>query len=137
MFKNWERICKIEDTHFMWAMALLDLASEFGRNVASRFPEYFLEKQDEQQKYPIPLSVIRKASEREIKESRSDNIDALVSFCKYWDFDIPIISFSTEEDNGFDDPMLPREVREQVGKLCRRAVPGDIFIWEKKKNCTS
>ncbi len=54
--KNWKAICKIPDTHFMWMVALLDIATDFGQNMAKRFPEYFTE---EKQDGPIPMSVLR------------------------------------------------------------------------------
>lgn len=131
MYKNWRAICQITDTHFMWALALLDLTNNFGQMVAERFPEYF---STEKQMGPIPLSVLFILAKKHGKEQGVDT-DCLVSHDKYWSkkFDIPIISFSTCEDNGFNDPMLPTEINSQIEALGRRAEVGDIFSWEGKK----
>ena len=55
MHKNWKAICEITDTHFMWALALLDLNTDLGRLVAERFPEFF---SNEPNTGPIPWSVL-------------------------------------------------------------------------------
>jgi len=132
-YKNWKAICRIPDGHFMLAMALLDLSTDFGRMVAERFPDYFNE---EQQAGPIPLSAIRKLAERAAREQGASfkSFDCLVSFDKYWGktFNIPIFCFSSVEDNDFDDPMLPSEINFQIEALDRRAEVGDVFTWEGK-----
>lgn len=134
-YKNWKAICQIKDTHFMWAMALLDLTTNFGQSVAERFPEYF---GSEQQQGPIPLSVLRQLAEKDGREQKANQFDCLVSFDKYWGRkgqigeNLPIISFSTITDNSFDDPMLPDEIDKQIEALGRRAEVGDIFTWEGK-----
>lgn len=136
MYKNWKAICEIADKHFMWAIALLDLASDFGKMIASKLPEYFT---DEPQTGPIPLSMIRMLAEKESAEKGFGYTDCLVSYCKYWghgQFSIPILDFTTDEDGdscGFNAPMLPSEIQSQIDQMGRRAEVGDTFIWEGKK----
>lgn len=60
MYKNWKAICAVPDTHFRWALALLDLASEFGKLVVARLPDFFTENE---QVGPVPLSVMRMRAE--------------------------------------------------------------------------
>lgn len=129
MFKNWKAICEILDTHFMWALALLDLETNFGQSVAKRFPEYF---SDQEEAGPIPLSVLRMLAEQDATQQGSHNFDCLVSFGRYWrkKYNIPIISFSIFPDS--DLPMLPSEIDDQIDNLGRRAEVGDMFIWEGK-----
>lgn len=134
MYRNWKEICQIPNARFMQALALLDLESEFGQMVAKRLPEYFTE---EEQVGPIPLSTLFALSRRAAQRHNggSGETDCLVSYNDYWKregVNIPIFSFSTVEENTFDDPMLPAEIESQIDALGRRAEVGDTFVWEGK-----
>ena len=86
MFKNWKMICQIVDVHFMWAMALLDLTTDFGRLVIERFPEYFSK---ELQTGPIPKSVIQTWTR--MKNHGCD--DAPVTYGVMKNFNVPLFKF--------------------------------------------
>jgi len=107
MYKNWKGICQIADTHFMWALALLDLATDLGRMVAERFPEYF---SNEQQAGPFPLSVFFEKARSEKGEGFSE--EYIVSNGTVAKFNIPLIEFGVDE-RGADEnnlPLLPLEI---------------------------
>lgn len=60
MFKRWKLICEIPDQQFMWAIALLDVNSSFGKSVVAAFPEYFA---TEEEQGPFPFSVMCRNAE--------------------------------------------------------------------------
>jgi hypothetical protein len=130
MFKNWKAICEILDTHFMWAIALLDLATDFGQLVASRFPEYFT---DEQQAGPIPMSVLfRQAAENYAAGIGEFTEEFIVSQKAAEKFNIPIIAFGIdpEASNGFDVQLLPIEIEKEA---LEHRKTGDTLTWRDKK----
>lgn len=122
MYKNWKAICQITDTHFMWALALLDLATDFGRMVAERFPEYF---SSEQQAGPIPLSIIKmRACQNTQREVGKAYDDYPVTYHALDEFDVPIIEFWDQGEN-----PLPHELEE----LIKGKKQGDTIIWKGKR----
>ncbi len=125
MYKNWKAICQITDTHFMWALALLNLATDLGRMVVERFPEYF---SNEQQAGPIPLSVlIKKAQEAESYNNQFGPGDwHLVEYGaipSHW----PILTFS----DGYDSSCQPIPDCLKSASECNDI--GKIYEWEGKK----
>lgn len=117
----------------MTAVALLNLNTDFGRDIASRFPEYFSSR-----KYsgPIPLSIIQSLADKDAIEQGTVccPTECLVSFDKYWrEFSVPILTFSTAANNDANNSMLPREIASQIEALGRRATVGDVFCWGKKR----
>lgn len=134
LYKNWQAIVSIGDSHFKWAMALLDLNTDFGQKIAKQLPEYFTDKQLSQVG-PIPLSAIYILAEEYARDRGScGDTDCLVSFGERWQkrYPIPILSFSTIPNNTFDVPLLPAEIDKQMEELGRRVEVGDIFTWEGK-----
>ena len=85
-YKNWKAICAVPDTHFMWALALLDLTTDFGQGTAERFPEYFTE--EKQECWPVPMSVLR--------------MEANVAYIKSGDFPFG------DHDDGTTDNIVSR-----------------------------
>lgn len=57
--KNWPVICQIRDPLFQMAVALLDLTTQFGQEIARSLPSYFT---DEQVNGPYPLSMLMEIS---------------------------------------------------------------------------
>lgn len=128
MYKDWKAICQVPDTHFMWALALLDTSTDFGRQVVERFPEYFTQ---EEQAGPVPLSVLRQDANRGATEDDGPNqrYDDLVSDGACDRFDIPTQGFSGPEDYRSGRSSLPPELAHLVG------VKGIGFVaeWGDKK----
>lgn len=121
MYKNWKNICQIEDIHFMWALALLDLTTDFGRMVVKRFPEYFSSKQ---QAGPVPWSLIKKKA----VEKNGVNADlAPVTFDGFRGYDIPILEFRL---SGGNEKYPPTEIENWLNEGHSQ---GDILDWEGKK----
>jgi len=129
MFKNWEAICQIPDTHVMWALALLDMGSDLGRKFVERFPEYFTE---EKQGGPIPLSVLRQeANKGATAQGYADKYyDDLASDGACAKFDIPIQAFRGPQDY----PESRREpLPAELAHLADVAGIGHIAEWGGKK----
>ena len=128
MFKNWRAIKDIPDRHFMWAIALLDLHTEFGQQIAAKFPEYFQQEQPTENG-PIPLSVIiQRAEEAALGEGNGRQFPVI------WDgaVDIPmIITFSLNSDNEDGNSVLPNEIAKQL-KSGQKYI-GQEVMWEGKK----
>lgn len=121
-YRNWQAICKIPDTHFMWALALLDLATDFGQSVVERLPEYFT---DELQQGPIPMSVLRMQANEGVMKATGGECgvtDALV-FRGSTVHELPLIRFAVASaiaeypHLGFQ--LIPKELEsaETVGKV--------------------
>lgn len=125
MYKNWKAICQITDTHFMWALALLDLTTDLGRMVAERFPEYFSNKQ---QAGPIPLSVLQITAQNnnEGSDRPEEHLVAYNTIPSDW----PLIKLGDDEtvreykDHGFQ--KVPKEL-EDANEV------GVIYDWNGKK----
>lgn len=124
--KNWKAICKIPDTHFMWALALLDLATDFGRSMAGRLPEYFT---GEQQKGPVPLSVLRMfVQEKEARDKKgyAPLPDGVIGY-----FDLPGLRF-------FHDDWSLMSWGDEGETLCPKELSGVVTFgkvvkWQGKK----
>ena len=97
MFKNWQAICQIPDTHVMWALALLKMDSDLGRKFVERFPEYFTQ---EKQAGPIPLSVLRQEANKGATAQGYANqyYDDLASDGACSKFNIPFQAFRCSKD---------------------------------------
>lgn len=128
MSKNWKAICEIPDRHFMWAIALLDLATTFGQMVIERFPEYFTK---ESETGPVPLSVLRMKA-RENAAKYGDDAEAgerhisCYGAVPSW---MPEFCFREPEDRlGAESGLevIPQELSEA------RTI-GEIYEWEGKK----
>ena len=130
MYKNWKAICQITDTHFMWALALLDLATDFGRMVAERFPEYF---SNEQQAGPIPLSAIFEKARSGETEGFSE--EYIVSNGTVAKFNIPMIEFGVDERGAGDNnlPLLPHEIDFQKIRSDNNSNAGLEIEWKGKR----
>lgn len=130
MFKNWRAIKDIPDRHFMWAIALLDLATEFGKQIAAKFPEYFQLEQPAENG-PIPLSVIIQRAEEEAEDGGGSDGSARLHPVIYdATHDLTVIDFRGKDDNESDYSFLPDVVAEQL--------EGDLYVgkeveWEGKK----
>lgn len=123
MNKNWKAICEIKDTHFMWAIALLDLATDFGQMVARRFPEYFT---DEPQQGPIPLSVLRRnaSKSREVSNKPEEFLVTCEALPKDW----PVMWF------GDDDTMKAYSQFDRIPEALSKADKvGEVYEWQGKK----
>jgi hypothetical protein len=131
MFKNWKAICEILDPHFMWAIALLNLTTDFGQMVASRFPEYFTDKE---QQGPIPMSVlVEKAIENE--RDCAFSAEYIVSCGAPSHFNIPIIEFAIDEQaqHDYDVPLLPVEISRDDIRSDDNDRMGHVVEWRGKK----
>lgn len=125
MYKNWETICCIKDVHFLRALVLLDITTDFGCIVANRFPEYFSK---ERQVGPIPLSVLRiKAQDTKLYiKNPEDHLFICNAIPEEW----PVIKFGDDnavdryKDHGFQ--IIPR-------KLKRAKNIGALYEWEGEK----
>ncbi|KKP67064.1 MAG: hypothetical protein UR66_C0002G0094 [Candidatus Moranbacteria bacterium GW2011_GWE1_35_17] len=121
MYKNWKAICQITDTHFIWALALLDLTTDFGCMVAERFPEYF---SNEQQLGPIPWSIIKQKA----IENNGEFADlAPVTWGAFKEYDIPLIKF----DGSGECPHIS-EIENWLGESHSQ---GDVMDWKGKQLC--
>lgn len=124
MFKNWKAICGIEDAFFMWAIALLDLATDFGQMVASRFPEYFTDKE---QQGPVPWSVLRMTAEKNAAQTNGGQPCNAANHLECYNAipeSMPILHFAVDEyalDHGatYPPPDLDAALDEAdvVGKI--------------------
>jgi hypothetical protein len=126
MYKNWKAICQITDTHFMWALALLDLATDLGRMVVERFPEFF---SNEQQAGPIPWSVlITKAKGKANKDCQypEDNMYSCEVIPDGW----PVFKFG-DEDTIVGYPELGFEPVPEELKNATKV--GSTYTWGEKQ----
>jgi hypothetical protein len=126
MYKNWKAICGIPDVHFMWAMALLDVTSDFAKELMTKLPEYFT---TEEQKGPVPLSLlVEVASAAYVQEGYDLNEkDPLACIDLAYDgkirekFDIPTRAF--RGPSGDNDALSPLPIEllsavEEVNARC-------------------
>ncbi len=125
MFKDWKKICQVPDTHFMWALALLDTNTDFGRQVVERFPEYFTQ---EEETGPVPLSVLRmEAEENAARQGGTCGSDHLTTYdaIPSW---MPTLYFAEGGPlNHYPEAKpVPSELKkiQDVGTVCE---------WEGKK----
>lgn len=129
MFRNWKVISEIPDRHLMWAMSLLDLNSEFGQQIAAKFPEYF-QKEEPSQPGPVPISVmVERAKIRAAREGDEMGAEALVTYDGA--NDIPTMLFCACSEF----PDLPEQLASQVeaAEAEERLYVGQEFYWEGKK----
>lgn len=125
--KNWQAIRQVTDTHFRWALAMLDLATDFGLVVAERFPEYF---SDEQTAGPVPLSVLNLVAEKNCCDGNPNPKDNLVTYGaipKDW----PIFNFGDAETierygDSYGFRLIPKELEAAVHT-------GAVYEWEGKQ----
>ncbi|MDD4900615.1 MAG: hypothetical protein PHS62_00680 [Patescibacteria group bacterium] len=125
MNKNWKAICKIADTHVMWALAMLDVNSTIGRKFVRRFPEYFTKKK---QAGPYPLSLMRAAGlEKGCRDGSDSGDDHIVSYDAVPE-GIPVQTFDKFGRNvaGLNGPKLPSEISPD-------AKQGEIVTWAGKQ----
>ncbi|MEI8343480.1 MAG: hypothetical protein WCF93_00850 [Candidatus Moraniibacteriota bacterium] len=130
----------MEDFHFRQALALLDLSTEFGQEIAEKFPEFFDYADDpKEQNWPVPLSVLYSlARAQAVKEHYSlADTDKLFCFSNDWernDIHLAWFCFSIDPDlcSRQGEPILPDEIAKQVKERGKRAEVGDAFIWKKK-----
>lgn len=126
MHKNWKEICKISDTHVMWAFTLLNMDSNLGRKFIERFPEYFTQ---EQQSGPYPLSVMRKkARERGLEQGSKNGEKYIVSFDGA-PKDIPVETFDKYGNYVVGDGF-PQKLPAGIDP---EAQQGEIVTWEGKQ----
>ncbi len=133
MYKNWENISRIEDKHFMMALALLDLSTDFGRMVAERFPEYFSKEQ--QAKGPIPLSVLQTIAEENAAREHNPGYGAyhlvLYDAIPGW---MPMFWFATDEltlkEHSNEVMVLPKDLESLLEK--NNHTVGIIYKWRGK-----
>ena len=92
----------------MQALALLDINSEFGKNVVDQLPEYFTE---EEQPGPVPMSVLQQEA-----QDKDGFREDLVTDGVCDQFQIPVIRYSLPGDEtGAKSPTIP----EELGSLKR------------------
>lgn len=129
MFKNWKAICSVVDKHFMWALALLDLTTDFGRMIVEKLPEFFDSKQ---QIGPIPLSAI---TQRAKGEAEMFSEEYIVSNGTAQKFEIPLIEFGVDEEGAKDNnlPLLPAEIKLHVIRCESNSKMGLNVEWQGKK----
>lgn len=130
MNKNWPAISKIDDTHLMWAIALLDLNTELGRRLVEQLPEYFT---SEDGAGPVPLSVMRQEAERRGRARNPDknySYDKLIVHYGGVPPHIPLQTFDVYGnglvDGGFKPDKLPSEISPT-------AQQGDLVTWGGKQ----
>lgn len=138
MYKNWKAINGISDKHFMYAFALLDLETEFGKKMAEKFPEYFLHEKPEQAG-PVPLSAIREYAINNPDHHADEGCfqppqDFLFTQGAVEYFGIPVILFaghketlSTYKDQNVK--MLPKELE----KAQKATLIGEQYEWRSTK----
>ncbi len=126
MYKNWKAICKIEDTQFMLAFALLNLETEFGKTACERFPEYF---SDEEQLGPVPLSALKATAWENNDDGHEEPEKYLISYRAIPE-DWPIINFGDADTlNGYRNSgfqLIPEELKEACSF-------GKIYKWGEKE----
>ncbi len=112
MYKNWKAICEVPDAHFRWALALLDLTTNFGQNVVDQLPEYFTAEVEEG---PIPMSVLKAHA-----VSVDGYSDCFVTDKVCDKFNIPYFRYSLPKDPGGEvSRPIPPEFKhlENLGDL--------------------
>ncbi|MBU3923878.1 MAG: hypothetical protein KJ592_03100 [Nanoarchaeota archaeon] len=133
MFKNWLAISVVVDVHFRWALALLDLKSEFGQKIARQNPEYFCE---EKLLGPVPLSAIIQRSRDEYSPDGFSE-EYVVSNDTFKYFGIPVFEFASEWDTKKDYPdlsLLPEEIDlDRIDVSSANASIGMSFEWQGKE----
>jgi hypothetical protein len=122
MFKNWKTICQIPDVHFMWAIALLDLETDFGKSMMEKFPEYFVKQQ---QLGPIPLSVLLfKASKVKGYDAPENFLVSTGAIPSFW----PIFKFGDQYTvERYDDFILIPEELKRANEV------GKVYSWQGKR----
>jgi|FLOH01.1.fsa_nt_gi hypothetical protein len=130
MYKKWLEICAIPDKHFMTAIALLDLTSDFGEIVVASLPQFFTEKK---QAGPIPLSIIIKnafSSPLAIGREYGPPEWHLEEYGAIPD-DWPIIYFGDEESCSENDSL--QLIPKHLMSLQETTDIGKIVEWDGKK----
>ena len=130
-YKNCKAICQVSDTHFMWALALLDLATDFGRSVVERFPEYFTEER------PVPLSVLRKWA-REYgfgPGPRNCARNFLHQHGAIDHFNLPVLWFVHQADEYEKWRKKPHgpDIHLTTDELAKVTTVGEVAEWQGKK----
>jgi len=135
MFKKWSDICKIPNTHMLWAVATLDLESETGRRFTQAFPEYFAE---EESPGPYPLSLICEEAHKNGLQDGNDNGENFPITYEGVPSWIPIRTFDIHGNNlgGGNFPTLPDGINpeSQQGETVRW---GDetLTVLENNERC--
>ncbi len=137
MYKNWKEIHKIQDAHFMWALALLDLATDFGRMIVERFPEFFTAEQPAKPLLSELRAIAGNNFAAEWKRAKGET--CLAPSCEYlvscdaipeW---MPIMHFVRRHGddcliNCYPDALsAPPELENEIDYV------GSIYTWQGKK----
>jgi hypothetical protein len=132
MYKNWQAISNIPDIHFRWAMALLELGSDFGGQIAKQLPAYF---SDQKLEGPIPLSAIILKARNEKTDEDFFSEEFIVSNGVAAKFDITLIEFGVDEASaaGADFPLLPPEISLENIRCSINSKMGLRIVWDGKE----
>ncbi|MBI4993029.1 MAG: hypothetical protein HZC26_02750 [Candidatus Magasanikbacteria bacterium] len=127
-------IRKVPDTHFMWALALLDLATDFGQSVVERFPEYFTE---EQRDGLVPWSVLRKWAREHGSGpgSRRCAHNFLHQHGAIDHFNLPVLWFvhQADEYEKWREKSHGHNVHLTTDEIARVQTVGEVAEWQGKK----
>ncbi len=129
-YKNWNSIRKLKDHHFMMGLAMLDLHTDLGQMIASRFPEFFSTTEKPGGAWPIPLSAIRALAEKIAGRSRQPSNDHLVIYDAIQTLGIPHCEFAINDDGirDFQAFPMPKSIKSHAHDPV-----GTVFEWEGKK----
>jgi len=130
MFKNWKVICQMTDAYFMRALIMLDVATDFGRMIVERLPEFFTIE-----RVPIPLSVMLLIAEENAIKAGLEGLKGRNGIVEYggvpsW---IPLTHLALSEDDDYRigcsafPPDMEERIREDLFH-CELRVGNKYFL---------
>ena len=126
MYKNWRNISQIKDVHFMWALALLDLTTDFGESIAEQLTFYFDEIQGPVG--PIPLSALREKAKLSPHIEDCGDVENNLVFCDAIPKEWPLFYFGNKEAvQAYENCELVPDELSDAEKV------GEIYEWKSKK----
>ena len=105
---KWSEVARARNSFFELGIATLDLDSELGQALMKGMPQFFSEEPDD--RFPVPLSLMREVANRESRHQVGEDLDQLHSDGGSDHFDVPSIIFGIHGEN--DNTPTPKELEE-------------------------
>lgn len=138
MYKKWNEIAGIQDTHVRKAFALLDLDTEAGQALAKTIPAYFSQEPDKpgEPSQACPLTLLKELNAPRALAQGFGLGDAryIGSFGLLEELGIPVIQFSPDgmwEKKGLMKPPPELDAYFEASEEHRSF--GHAFTWEDKR----
>lgn len=126
LHKNWSAICGIQDNLMRMAIALVDLETEEGQQLAQTLSQYFTETESDG---PIPLSAMLQLELKQLGRDLLGGEGQIHHFDEngvLTDFQIPHTRYKTTEGT-YEFDILPEDI--SYDSLCF----GKVINWRGKK----